>query len=87
MHTENRIDIQGDIAQIFAMASAVEAWPRLSPHYRWVKVIAGNVTDRLVEMAAYRDGFPVCWMARQRLDSGRYQIHFTYVRGISRGWR
>ncbi|MGQ4809026.1 hypothetical protein NKDENANG_02421 [Candidatus Entotheonellaceae bacterium PAL068K] len=74
MHTENRIDIQGDIAQIFAMASAVEAWPRLLPHYRWVKVIAGNAPDRLAEMAAYRDGFSVRWTARQRLDSGPYRI-------------
>ena len=29
MHTENRITIRGDIDQIVAVASAVEAWPRL----------------------------------------------------------
>lgn len=85
MHTENSIDIRGDIDRIFAMAGAVETWPRLLPHYRRVQVISGDATDRLVEMAAHRDGFPVRWTARQRLDASKHQIHFTHVRGISRG--
>jgi aromatase len=85
MHTENRIAMHGDINRIFATAAAVEEWPRLLPHYRWVKVLCGDRTDRLVEMAAHRDGFPVRWTAQQRLDLERYQIHFTHVRGISRG--
>ena len=59
MHTENRITMRGDIDHIFAVASAVEAWPRLLPHYRWVTVLDGGPTERLVEMAAHRDGFPV----------------------------
>jgi hypothetical protein len=36
-------------------------------------------------MAAHRDGFPVRWTARQRLDPTQHQIHFTHVHGISRG--
>ena len=43
MHTENRITIRGDIDHIFAVASAVEAWPRLLPHYRWVTVLRRTV--------------------------------------------
>jgi ribosome-associated toxin RatA of RatAB toxin-antitoxin module len=85
MHTENRITIRGDIDHIFAVASAVEAWPRLLPHYRWVTVLSGDTTERLVEMAAHRDGFPVRWTARQRLEPHQHRIHFTHVRGISRG--
>jgi ribosome-associated toxin RatA of RatAB toxin-antitoxin module len=85
LHTESRIAIHGDMAQIFAMASAVEEWPRLLPHYRWVKVLSGTATERLVEMAAHRNGFPVWWVARQRLDPARHQIHFTHVRGITQG--
>jgi ribosome-associated toxin RatA of RatAB toxin-antitoxin module len=85
MHTENSIIIRGDIGHIFAIASAVEEWPRLLPHYRWVKVLAGDTTERLVEMAAHRDGFPVRWTARQRLEPTRHCMHFTHVRGISRG--
>jgi ribosome-associated toxin RatA of RatAB toxin-antitoxin module len=85
MHTENRITIRGDIDHIFAVASAVEAWPHLLPHYRWVTVLEGSSTERLVEMAAHRDGFPVRWTARQRLEPTQHRIHFTHVRGISRG--
>jgi len=85
MHTENTITMCGDIDHIFAVASAVEQWPCLLPHYRWVKVLSGDTTERLVEMAAHRDGFPVRWTARQRLDPTQHRIHFTHVRGISRG--
>ena len=85
MHTENSITIRGDIDRIFAVASAVEDWPRLLPHYRWVKVLSGDATERLVEMAAQRDGFPVHWTACQRLEPTQHRIHFTHVRGISRG--
>ena len=85
MHTVNRITIHGNIDHIFALASAVEDWPRLLPHYRWVNILSGHATERLVEMAAHRDGFPVRWTARQRLDPTRHRIHFTHVRGISRG--
>jgi len=85
MHTENSITIRGNIDQVYAMASAVEHWPQLLPHYRWVRVLSGNATERLVKMAAHRDGFPVRWTARQRLDPVQRRIHFTHVRGISRG--
>jgi ribosome-associated toxin RatA of RatAB toxin-antitoxin module len=85
MHTENVIVIHGEMARVFATARAVEDWPRLLPHYRWVTVITEGETERLVEMAAHRDGFPVRWTARQRVDPIRHQIHFTHVRGISRG--
>jgi len=85
MYRENSITIRGDIDHIFSMASAVEAWPRLLPHYRWVKVLSGDTTERLVQMAAHRDGFPVRWTARQRLEPEHHRIHFTHVHGISRG--
>jgi uncharacterized membrane protein len=85
MHTENSITICGDIAHIFEMARAVERWPQLLPHYRWVTVLSEDATARVVEMAAHRDGFPVRWTARQRVDTHHYRIHFTHVRGISRG--
>src|SRR5258706_4001109 len=85
MHTENRITIHGDMDHIFAVASAVEAWPQWLPHYRWVTVLSGAPPDRVVEMAAHRDGLPVRWTAHQRLEPAQHRLHFTHVRGISRG--
>ncbi len=85
MHTENSITIRGDLEQIFAMASAVEHWPQLLPHYRWVQVLQEGPTERLVRMAAHRDGIPVSWTARQWLDRAQHRIHFTHVRGMTRG--
>ena len=43
---------------IFRLAAQVEDWPRLLPHYRWVRVL--SQTDdrhRTVDMAARRDVF------------------------------
>jgi ribosome-associated toxin RatA of RatAB toxin-antitoxin module len=85
MHTETRITIQGDIDRIFALASAVEDWPHWLPHYRRVTVLSGTPPERVVEMAAHRDGFPVHWTASQRLEPTLHRIHFTHIRGISRG--
>ncbi|GIX46948.1 MAG: hypothetical protein KatS3mg131_1159 [Candidatus Tectimicrobiota bacterium] len=85
MHTENAITIASPLARVFAVAAAVEGWPRFLPHYRWVRVLAGDGFERLVEMAAHRDGIPVRWTARQRLDPVRHRIFFTHVRGPSRG--
>ncbi len=85
MHTETRITIQGDIDRIFALASAVEHWADWLPHYRWVQVLSDDGTARIVRMAAHRDGFPVRWTARQRLEPAQHRLHFTHVHGISRG--
>lgn len=85
MHTENHLTMRGSIERVFAVASAVENWPQFLPHYRWVTVLEASGHERVVEMAAHRDGFPVRWTARQRLDHDRHQIHFTHIRGVSRG--
>jgi ribosome-associated toxin RatA of RatAB toxin-antitoxin module len=91
MHTENSILIRADAAAIYALAAAVERWPALLPHYRWVRVLAENGPRRLVEMAARRDVIPVRWQAEQVCDPATPRITFRHVRGITTGmeveWR
>jgi ribosome-associated toxin RatA of RatAB toxin-antitoxin module len=76
---------------IYALAAAVEDWPRLLPHYRWVRVLATDgALRRTVEMAARRDvvgriGVPLRWTAVQTLHPDITRIEFVHVRGISRG--
>ena len=76
---------------IYELAAAVEAWPRLLPHYRWVRVLATDGDrHRTVDMAARRDvigklGVPLRWTAVQTLYPESARIEFEHVRGISRG--
>jgi ribosome-associated toxin RatA of RatAB toxin-antitoxin module len=76
---------------IFRLAAAVEDWPRLLPHYRFVRVLAADGTNqRTVEMAARRDligrvGLPLRWRAIQTLYPSDTRIEFEHIGGASRG--
>ncbi len=86
METEQRIQIQAPPGLVFALAAAVERWPALLPHYRWVRVLeAHGERERLVEMAARRGWIPVWWRSLQRLDPWAGQIEFRHVAGLTSG--
>lgn len=91
MEMTTRERMQADPALIFDLAAAVEDWPRILPHYRWMRVLRQAGRRRLVEMAAHRDGFPVRWTAIQELHPAERRITFRHVRGVTRGmevaWR
>lgn len=85
MHTENAIVIAAPLDTVYRLGAQVEEWPRLLPHYRRVTVRADDGRERLVEMAATRDGWPVWWLSVQVLDSRQHRIRYRHVRGITRG--
>jgi len=75
----------------FRVAADVEQWPRLLPHYRWVRFHQRErgATDR-VEMAAWRDfggpfRWPTWWLSEMRVDENEPAILFRHIRGITRG--
>jgi ribosome-associated toxin RatA of RatAB toxin-antitoxin module len=76
---------------VFNLAARVEDWPRILPHYRWVRVLGdSSEAERTVEMAARRSvvgplAFPLWWRSIQRLEPGRGRIEFEHVAGITRG--
>jgi ribosome-associated toxin RatA of RatAB toxin-antitoxin module len=77
---------------IYALAAAVEDWPRLLPHYRWVRVLATDGDRRrTVEMAARRDvvgnrlSVPLRWTAVQTLHPESMRIEFRHTHGPTRG--
>ena len=91
MQTENRIMIKGDKRRIFAIASEISDWPRLLPHYRWVRILSDDGRVRQAEMAARRGRFPVRWRTSQVLLPEEDRIIFFHTGGITRGmyveWR
>jgi ribosome-associated toxin RatA of RatAB toxin-antitoxin module len=85
MDMTTRIQISADRDVVFVLAAAVEDWPKILPHYRWVRLLRDQGQRRLVEMAASRDGIPVRWTAIQELDLAERRITFRHVKGITRG--
>lgn len=74
----------------FRVASDVEQWPRILPHYRWVRFHSREAhgTGR-VEMAAWRDfagplRYPTWWVSDMRVAEDEPAIYFVHVDGITR---
>ena len=82
---------RADPRKVFELAAAVEDWPRILPHYRWVRLVSSEgACTRTVDMAARRDvvgriGIPLRWTAEQRVYPARMRIEFVHVGGITRG--
>jgi len=92
MRTSISSHIRAQPASVFRLAARVEDWPSLLPHYRWVRVLEDNTSERLVDMAARRDllgrfGIPLHWVSIQRVHPERCAIEFEHVAGITRGMR
>jgi ribosome-associated toxin RatA of RatAB toxin-antitoxin module len=83
--------MNADPAIVFQLAADVEDWPRILPHYRWVRVLTSlGDTRRTVSMAARRDvcpgvAIPLRWTAIQTVYEQERRIEFEHVRGITRG--
>ncbi len=79
------------LERVFDAASAVERWPAMLRHYRWVR----RLDRSLVEMAAWRPfgplKYPTWWVSEMTLDRAAGEIRYRHVRGITRGmdavWR
>ena len=87
METTNEITIGAPAETVFELAAATERWPEILPHYRWVRRLRGDDRRKLVEMAAWRDFYPVRWVAVQENLPEERRITFRHVRGVSRGMR
>jgi uncharacterized membrane protein len=91
MRTVDRILMRAPLERVVDVASAVERWPSILPHYRWVRRLDGG----LVEMAAWRPfgpvSYPAWWVSAMTLDRAAGEIRYRHVRGITRGmsvvWR
>ncbi|HEX2167187.1 MAG TPA: SRPBCC family protein [Longimicrobiales bacterium] len=74
----------------FSVASDVERWPDILPHYRLVKMHARYATGAgRVEMSAWRDfagplRYPTWWLSDMRLAPDEPAIYFVHVQGITR---
>ncbi len=87
MHTENVVEMRGDLDRIVALAADIERWPEILPHYRWVTLLEGGGDRKVVEMAARRDRLPVKWRAVQEIhrDGPTPVISYRHIAGVVKG--
>jgi ribosome-associated toxin RatA of RatAB toxin-antitoxin module len=89
--TSTSIDIAAPAATIYEFAAATARWPLILPHYRYVRVRERDGARQIVEMACWRDVFPLRWVAEQINDEQRPHISFHHLAGPTRGmdveWR
>jgi Polyketide cyclase / dehydrase and lipid transport len=77
--------------RIFPLAADVERWPRILPHYRYVRPVADPNGERRFAMGARRGPIPVSWEAIQRPSFDERRIEFVHTGGVTKGmwvaWR
>ncbi|HEV2474564.1 MAG TPA: SRPBCC family protein [Chthonomonadales bacterium] len=95
MHRCTQIRIEGDpesaCARAYRLAADIQDWPKLLPHYRYLRVLEQGPRHKLADFGASRSGLPVSWRGLQELDPETGRIRYTHVKGITRGmtveWR
>ena len=95
MKTVDALRMRAPAGRVFETATAVEAWPDILPHYRWVTRHEPAGDAAVVEMAAWRPfGFfkyPTWWKSHMWVDEAALAVRYRHIEGITRGmeveWR
>src|ERR671925_862503 len=87
MHTANSILIQAPRDVVFETAADLEQWPRILPHYRYIRFLERRAEGSVVKMAARRSGIPVSWVSLFVADRNRMELRFEHLRAFTRGMR
>lgn len=95
MRTIDQILIDAPLERVFQIASDIERWPDILPHYRWVRFLERAASGGIVEMAAWRPfgpvRYPAWWVSHMTVDRRRREVRYRHVRGMTTGmnvvWR
>ena len=83
--------MRAPVDRIFGLAADVERWPRILPHYRYVRRLPDPDGERRFAMGARRGRIPVSWEAIQRPMPEQRSIEFLHTGGVTKGmwvaWR
>ena len=89
MRTVDTILVGAPPEYVFSWASAVERWPEILPHYRWVRMLERQGEGGIVEMAAWRPfgllRWPTWWASEMSVDRTRREVRYRHIRGITTG--
>lgn len=86
--------VRAPLVRIFALATDVERWPALLPHYRYVRYLERRADGGgIVDMSAYRPfglvHWPTWWRSSMRVHAAGQlpapAVRFTHIAGVTRG--
>ena len=72
---------------IFETAANLELWPKILPHYRYIRFLERGTDRNVVVMAAQRSGIPISWTSEQIIDRKRLEIRFHHLEAWTKGMR
>jgi uncharacterized membrane protein len=85
MHKTNSIIMQAPRGEIFETAANLENWPKILPHYRYIKYLERGENRNLVIMAATRTGIPISWTSEQIIDREKIEVRFHHLKAFTKG--
>jgi len=85
MHKTNSIIMQASRAEIFETAANLGLWPKILPHYRYIKYLERGTDRNVVIMAANRSGIPISWMSEQVIDREKFEVRFHHLKAFTKG--
>lgn len=73
--------------EIFETAANLELWPKILPHYRYIRFVERGTDRNIVVMAARRSGIPISWTSEEIIDRERLEIRFLHLKAWTKGMR
>lgn len=72
---------------IFETAANLELWPKILPHYRYIRYLERSANRNVVVMAAVRSGIPISWTSEQIIDREKVEVRFNHLKAWTKGMR
>ena len=85
MHKVNSILMRAPKTAIFEAAANLELWPKILPHYRYIRFLERGHDRNIVVMAARRSGIPISWTSEQIIDRERLEVRFVHLKAWTKG--
>ena len=87
LRTENSILIKAPLDRVFEATSNLLLWPKVLPHYRWIRILQAGEDGLIVKMAARRGWLPIQWTSRFQIDPNAPELRFEHLRAFTRGMK
>jgi len=87
MRKTNSLLMRAPKMAIFETAANLDLWPKILPHYRYIRFLERGANRNVVIMAARRSGIPISWISEQIIDRSRLEIHFHHLKAWTKGMR
>src|SRR5437588_3148233 len=85
MHKTNSVIMYAPKMAVFETAANLELWPKILPHYRYIRYLEQGPNRNIVVMAATRSGIPISWTSEQVIDRDKLEVRFHHLKAFTKG--